>query len=232
MSADVRDVTSTIDDLTPLLTTIARASLHDRRVSDFSSILTASLAAAASNVGGPEALLAGRPGSWESAYISDLLRDAMGECPDQWWAVMTDAVTVNLNVAELIEDSDLHAGLAALDQAESRLDTAFEDHVKDGDGAYFRALTTLRKRYTDSYELYAERFAAAVRAIPMDLKLPVPPQVVAETDPQSAWWEESVIRNSAPDDSDLVHELWNGAHATVPLPAVDIVIDTAERVPA
>lgn len=155
----------------------------------------------------------------------------MGECPDQWWALMTDAVTVNLNVAELIENSDLHPGLAALGQAESLLDTAFEDHVKDRDGAYFTALTTLRKRYTDSYKLYAERFAAAVQGIAINLKLPIPPQVIAETDPQSAWWEESVIHNPTLDDSDLINELWNGAHAAVPLPDVDIVIDTADRVP-
>lgn len=60
------DLTTMVDDLTRLVTMIARASLRDHRTTDFASILTGSLAAAAANVGGPDALLAGRPGSWEA----------------------------------------------------------------------------------------------------------------------------------------------------------------------
>jgi hypothetical protein len=113
MTADIRDAGSMIDDLTRLLPTIARASFHDRHLSDFSSIVTGSLAAAA----------------------------AVG------------------------------------------------------------------------------------------LRLPVPPQVIADTDPHSVWWEDSAIRNPALDDSDLITVLSEGAHATVPLPNVDVRIDSADRVP-
>jgi hypothetical protein len=107
------DADDTIADLTRLLTATARQSLRDQHVPDVASIVTSSLAAAGANVGGPECLLAGRPGSWEADCLRDLLLGAMGECPAHWWTLMTEPVTVSLNVAELIEDAVLHPGLLA-----------------------------------------------------------------------------------------------------------------------
>lgn len=72
MTTENLDVDNMIRDLTRLLTVIARQSLRDHRMPDVASVATSSLAAAAANVGGPEYLLAGRPGSWEAACLRDL----------------------------------------------------------------------------------------------------------------------------------------------------------------
>jgi hypothetical protein len=217
------DIATMVEDLTRLLSTIARASLHDHRSADFAPILTGSLAAAAANVGGPDALLAGRPGSWESSYIRDLLRGAMSDRPQQWWSLMTEPVVVSLNVAELIEDSDLHPGLVGLYEAEDCLHASFDDDSdQDQPPEREAAIDSLRRRYADSYAWYAERFTAAVKSVAADLRLPPQPHVLADADPNSAWWEDGAVRNSIDSDSALVNELWERAHAIVPLPNVDI----------
>lgn len=220
------DVDATTGELTRLLTAIARGSLLDHHVADLASILAKSLAAAAANVGGPECL-SGRPGSWEATCLRDLLLGAMGECPHQWWMLMTEPVTVSLNVAELIEDSDLHPGLIGLYEAEDRLYATLDDHFGgDQDGPeYDAALSKLHQRYADGYALYAQRFIATVHVVATDLNLPLPPRVISDDDPASAWWEDTAIRNSVDSDSGLVNELWQRAHAIVPLPDVDIRID-------
>ncbi|GAB3917582.1 hypothetical protein GCM10011575_31350 [Microlunatus endophyticus] len=154
----------------------------------------------------------------------------MGENPDQWWTLMTEPVTFSLNVAELIENPDLHPGLAGLDEAEDKLDASFSD-CADQDQmaeAHDAALTGLNRRYTDGYALYAERFVTAVKSAATDLGLPLPPRVVVDDDPQSAWWDDGAIRNSANTDSALVIDLWERAHAIVPLPNVDIRLDPPE----
>lgn len=230
MTTGELDVDATMDDVTRLVTAIARESLRNHRVPDVASIVTRSLAAAAANVGGPECLLAGRPGSWEAACLRDLLLGAMGECPDQWWMLMTEAVSVSLNVAELINDSDLHPGLVGLYEAEDRLDASFgyrsdEDQLPH---AYEAALNDVDRRYADSYALYARRFISAVESAAADLNLPVPPRVLVDDDPRSAWWDDGAIRNSVDGDSALVSELWERAHAVVPLPNVDIRRDQPE----
>lgn len=143
------DITTMADDLTKLLTMIARASLDDHHSADFASILTGSLTAAAANVGDPEAVLAGRPGSWEASHLRDLLQGALGPHPDDWWAFMTEPVTIRLNVAELVEDPALHPGLVGLDDAQSRLGDDF-DHHPTTYRAYEAALDTLTKRYIEA----------------------------------------------------------------------------------
>lgn len=162
-----RDVTTMIDDPNKLLTMIARTSVRDHRSVEFASILTASLAATAANVGGPDVVLGGRPESWEASYIRDLLRSAMSDCPQHWWPLMTEPVVVCcLNVAQLIEDPDLHPRLIGLDEAEDNLHAA-SDHYSDQDRLspdHEAALHDLWKPYADGYALCVERFTAACRS--------------------------------------------------------------------
>jgi hypothetical protein len=83
----------------------------------------------------------------------------------------------------------------------------------------------LDKRYADSYALYAQRFVAALESVADELNLPLPPQVLVDDDPRSARWDEGAVRNSGGVDAVLVSELWERAHAVVPLPNVDIRCD-------
>lgn len=218
------DIATMADDLTHLLTMIARASLGDHRSADFASILTGSLAAAAANVGGPDALLASWPGSWEASYVRELLHGAMSDSPQRWWSLMIEPVVACLNVAEMIEDPDLHLGLLGLDEAEDTLDTAFDDD-SDQDRLLPEqepAFCKLRRRYADGYALYVERFTAAVVSVASDPGVSLQPQVLADTDLNSAWWEAGAIRNFVNTDAELVDQLWERTHAIVPLPNVDI----------
>lgn len=221
------DVEDTIGDLTRLLTAIARRALRHHREPDVAPIVTGSLAAAVANVGGPECLLAGRPASRETACLRELLLGAMGECTDQRWILMTEAVTVSLTVAELTEDADVHSGLIGPYEA-VKLDAAFgarsdEDQLAH---AYEAAINDLDRWHANSYALYARRFVAAVESVAVDLNLPVPPQVLVDDDPQSARWDDGTIRKSADAESALVSELWERANAMVPLPNGDIRTET------
>lgn len=140
---------------------------------------------------------------------------------------MTESVTLSLNVAELIEDPDLHPGLVGLYEAEDKLDASFGDH-SDQDQlthAHEAALNDLDRRYTESYVLYVQRFVAAVESVAVDRNLRLPPQVFVDHDPQSAWWDDGAIRNSVNTDFEMVNELWERAHAVVPLPNVEIGFD-------
>lgn len=50
---------------------------------DFAGWLTPVLARVAARAGGTEALLAGRPGSWEAAFLRDLLTATLGPGDEQ-----------------------------------------------------------------------------------------------------------------------------------------------------
>lgn len=58
--------------------------------SDFADWLTTLVAAVATKVGGIDMLIAGRPGSWESARIREWLEAAGVDLPDMHWDVVAD----------------------------------------------------------------------------------------------------------------------------------------------
>ena len=99
------------------LTRAARQRHADGSPYDFSDFLAHALAATAANVGGPDQLVAGRPGSWESGYVDGLVRGTIGDQPEDWTWYRTQPIVVRLNVAELIEDGLHHPGLMGLDEA-------------------------------------------------------------------------------------------------------------------
>ncbi|MBA8792836.1 hypothetical protein FHX74_000430 [Friedmanniella endophytica] len=214
------------DRLTGLLTAIARHTLTHASGTDFADILTYSLAAAAANVGGPDLLLSGRPASWESSRISSLLSGAMGDDPSHWIRLRTEAVTVPLNVAQLVEDGVLHPGLLGLADAVELLGDRYPDLTDDDPRAddYDRDAASLERRYHLSYAEYAERFETVVTAVVSELRLRTSVTVISDADPESLWWdgETKSILNADPLGDPLVDESWMRAHAVVPLPNVTI----------
>ena len=173
MSTDLTDLRT---ELTRTLTAIARESLQGKGF-DVAEVIANSAAAAAANVGGPEALLSGRPGSWEAAALRQLLTGAMGDDPDYWDTLRTEPVTIRLNVAQLIESGDWHPGLVGLDDALARLCDAYDDRPDTDETAdemadqYSDEADALIARYESGYIAYAERFTAAVSAVATDLQL-------------------------------------------------------------
>ena len=130
MSATGFDETDLYADSIAVLTRAATMSGSDG-TPDFADFLAHVLAATAANVGGPDQLVAGRPGSWESSYIDGLVRRTMGDRLDDWTWFRTQPVVIPLNVAELIEDELHHPGLMGLGEAlenfDRRLDTLSDD---------------------------------------------------------------------------------------------------------
>lgn len=207
-----------------VLTRAAQRPLSDTASLDFAGFLAEVLAATAANVGGPDLLLAARPGSWEASHVDALLRGTMGDDPDDWLPLRTEPLAITLNVAELVETGDLHPGLlgldAAVDEVGARYESAVEDEALE---AWDIEIDALTNRYVEEYRRYADRFTAAARAAARIRGLSVDVVVRVDADPVSAWWRECTITNpSALNDDELELAIWFQAHDCVTLPNVEI----------
>jgi transcriptional regulator with XRE-family HTH domain len=71
---------------------------------DWAAFVTTALAGAAANIGGIDAILAGRPGSWEAAVVRDALNAAVGH--DEWdlWRHRTEPVNVVVHPERILLD--------------------------------------------------------------------------------------------------------------------------------
>ena len=138
---------------------------------DFADFLATALAAAAANVGGPNRVTAGRPGSWEASHVEGLLAGTLGYdiTTEALTAYRTEPVLVPLNVAQLVEDS---GALPTLDEADQAIpwpgtgDGSYEHpHGEGATGdeldAREAATDELRARYAAAYARYATAFGAA-----------------------------------------------------------------------
>lgn len=98
---------------------------------DWAAFVTEALAGAAANAGGIDAILAGRPGSWESAVVGDALRAAVGH--DEWdlWRHRTDPVTVVLHLERILFDNDASNDFEEMDAAEAEI-TRRENAIRPG----------------------------------------------------------------------------------------------------
>ena len=219
---------------TETVAVLTRAALErdvDGSPRDFTDFLTHVLAATATNVGGPDRLIAGRPGSWGCAYVSSLARGTMVDRSIDWTWFRTQPIVVRLNVAELIEDGLRHPGLMGLDEALENLGKRYEsagtEQALDSWDSEIEAVTT---RYAAEYRLYAERFTAAALAHANDgLGLSAEVFVEADIDPNSIWWSATANNNPNRSDNDqLAMEIWRPAHELTTLPNVDIWLGGAQ----
>ncbi len=214
-----------------VLTAAARRTCVDGSPRDFAEFLADVVAATAANVGGPERLLAGRPGSWEASLVRSLVEGTLGEDLSDLLRVRTEPIVVRLNVAEILEGLDLHSGLLTVDEAVDACEVRFRDEGLrvDDDPELEDAIAVIEDRYAREFAAYAERFAAAVRAAAAEIGgATLRTLVEADTDPRSDWWtEEARVNVSASiDEDDLAHDLWQAAHDVVALPNVDIDLRT------
>ena len=219
-------VDGSLVDAIKIMTDAARRRRPDGQQSDFADFVAHVLAATAANMGGPESLLAGRPGSWEAACVRRLIEGLMGTDTHYGQGFRTEPIKVTLNVAELIEASGLHPGLLALDEAVSALDIAYSQ-TSDGGTPTAAArleqqLDQLDSRYRMEYHTYADRFADAVRALAITMDLETVIDVVVDAHPQSLWWDDTAINNHEPCSDPIVDELWERGHDAVSLPNVDL----------
>lgn len=137
------------------LTAAARLEHTRHGTVDFADFLTAALRATAANLGDPHALTAGRPGSWESAVLSELLHGAVGLNLTMFDLAeyRTEPIQITLNVAELVLVEEGSPGAP-----KSHDDAVYEARGDDD------LVTEISQQYIEAYSDYAERFTAAVQA--------------------------------------------------------------------
>lgn len=209
-----------------VLTRAAQQTTDSPSGLDFADFIARVLAATAANVGGPDRLLSARPGSWEASLIEALLRGTVGEEPSDWHRCRTEPLIVPLNVAELVEDGDLHPGLLGLDDVVEALDLRYlEAGTREDDAtldAWAAEVDALSEHYETEYRAYADRFAIAAQTLGTAMTPPVEVRVVADTRPTPRWWDNTAAANPTQHDSDpLALALWHLAHDTVALPNVN-----------
>lgn len=78
-----------------------------REPADWAEFVTLALAGAAANIGGIEAVLAGRPGSWEADGVRQLLASTVGYDQQYLLEHRTEPVVVDIYVDELMVDLGL-----------------------------------------------------------------------------------------------------------------------------
>lgn len=194
------------------LTAAARLDHPERGTIDFADFLTSALRATAANLGDPHALTAGRPGSWESAHLNELLDSALGLDPSMFELAeyRTEPITVPLNVAALVEVEDHKPGTP------QSFDDAVDDAEDDDD-----VQAEITHQYETAYRAYAQLFATAVEDEAK--KHHTLPGLVAVTTDASITRtsEDPGVENPIEGESDpLVWHLWSTARDAVGLPAI------------
>lgn len=105
---------------------------------DWAEFVTLAIAGAAANMGGVDAALAGRSGSWEAEGLRQLLYSTVGADEAQLWTHRTDPLEVTLYVDELLVDRT--GAWAAYDQAQTEINRSYEvassDWSEDLDARY------------------------------------------------------------------------------------------------
>jgi hypothetical protein len=218
------------------LTAAVRLNHPQHGAMDFADFLAAAFGAVAANVGSAERITAGRPGSWESDLLAQLVAGTVGyeTTPEELAARRTEPVVVSLNVAQLVNEARTDAAeeeragmLVDVEEAVEAIPDPWADGREPTDQevtAWTAAQDDMRRRYAEAFEAYSQRFAAAVldaaHAIP---GLTVPVEVKAITTPDATWWDAEDTRNPQEwDDGDeLAGRLWSAARGRVGLPHLD-----------
>lgn len=76
---------------------------------DFAEFLTRAVAAAAANADGIEALLAGRPGSWEAEHVRNMLHSTVGFDDAQLLEHRTEPLVLTVNAEAILWDLGIGA---------------------------------------------------------------------------------------------------------------------------
>ncbi|MGL4177520.1 MAG: hypothetical protein ACRCSN_15750 [Dermatophilaceae bacterium] len=202
---------------------------------DFADFLASALGAVAGNVGSTDRVTAGRPGSWESDLLDQLVTGTVGDDPDlaELAGRRTEPVVVRLNVAQLVgesrQDAPVEDRAGMLLDIDDALDSLWESQDnQEPIGAelaeWDAAEEQLRRRYVAAFETYGQRFTAAVNAAAREVPgLAVPVEVRVEADPRASWWDPGEVVNPQEWDEvdELAWRLWTVARQRVGLPVLE-----------
>jgi hypothetical protein len=214
-----------LTDAVRLLTEAARST------GDFAEFVTLAVAGAAANIGSTDALLAGRPGSWEAHYVREMLTAAVGYDEQYLMEHRTEPLVVRAHVDDILHDLGLWAlydeAHDELNRSESAIcarhdiDEPIEDYDPD-DYTALDELEQLRNRLDAQRKAdwisYGNAFRDNVHRAAAQLfpTLPVPVEVIVELD-----WQNDL--GPAGEDWDgPVWRVWEAARLDTPLPGSGI----------
>jgi hypothetical protein len=157
---------------------------------DFAEFVTHAVAGAAANMGSIEAVLAGRPESWEANYVRRMLHSTVGYHEQYLHEHRTEPLIVRVHVDDILND----LGFSTLyDEAHKEISRR-EDAIRARHGSYDKDQAALDEldRLHDAldasrardYAAYGDAFRASVEASSEELfpDLPVPVEVIVELD--------------------------------------------------
>src|SRR3954451_2806122 len=103
---------------------------------DFAEFVSLAVAGATANVGGIDAVLAGRPGSWEAGYVRDMLVSTVGWDEEYLWEHRTEPLVIRIDVDVILSELGI-AGLfdesdAEITHREDAVDVVYDVLGPDG----------------------------------------------------------------------------------------------------
>lgn len=156
---------------------------------DWAEFVTLALAGAAANIGHIEAVLAGRPGSWEAEGVRQLLWSTVGD-DDQLLRHRTEPVVVDVYVDEILVDLNVWAAYDRAGEELNRRDQALtasmlepstpeEDRESDAIGDLYDRLEEQR---VSDWTAYGEALRTRIEAAAARSELTIPVVVHIDID--------------------------------------------------
>lgn len=187
---------------------------------DFGAVICDVVAAVAANAGGTEALLAGRPGSWEAERVRQLLHSAVGLDDEYLWKHRTIPLRLTLDVAGVWWDFGLmNMYDDEYNQAIEGTSSEDEQVAEQSD----RLLAAMEKLCEDDLAAYTAAYAKTVKALLAERGLDLDVEVVRLDVPGEVMPERW---------SPLLDELHAAARERTPLPATGQKPDWSQGQPA
>lgn len=199
---------------------------------DWAEFVSLALAGAAANIGGIEAILAGRPGSWEADHVRNLLTSTVGYDGEYLLEHRTEPVVVTLFVDEILFDQGVWQsyedarqelvrryeaiGLPTVGYAETvaRLDRMTPEQDRQAEAIDHLEETLERQRELD-WAAYGQALKAHVEAAASQVSgLTVPVVVDVDLETFRAVQDET-------DDWGIAEQWSTAAINETPLPGVD-----------
>lgn len=219
------------------VTRAIRAINNAQRDGDGAEFITHLLATVAANLGSSDAVTAGRPGSWEAAGVSDLLRSTVGYDDEYLLTYRTEPIEIvvnsvyeldDLGMFEIYEASTNHIGRALFaDRWTPSRDRLTLNELEQIE-AIEELLAELEHRERAEYQ---RRFTATVQARLEQLRTDDPHRYPEHLTVTVRFADEDASYPASNDDltdgwgSDLASLLYQHARETTPLPGTDTAPD-------
>lgn len=189
---------------------------------DFAEFVTLAVAGAAANIGGIEAVLAGRPGSWEAEHVRQMLQSTVGPDGEHLmehrtepvrFVVSVDDVLADFDQWDLYDDADaeLSGRAQAITAGSGERVTREVGWQLDEVAALGDRLDAQRRR---EWTAYGEALAANLRRITAEAMPGL--QVPVEVEVYTVWGEG---RREWLTELSVLEPVWEQALAQTPLPS-------------